>query len=580
MNTALFSRLMGVIGGLYLIPWCVMADPHSQYQANQAWAKDAQSSVIEQALSQRGVSEYCDSAACVQRVQHPPQTELTSNDIEKKKHATFESNASAQAVQSRFNQGQPPIQRDPAMAFALFGQTQAFAITHGASTPYVDCRQGTQCVTQDTPVQCQRPTEQFVPCVKTPVATVTTSNVVYRCEAGWTLRGHDCTRRTTQCRYDHDNHVKSSGGNCGRGRGTVYRWDGHIIKHGKWKGPRVSYHAYNCRGGEHDGWKASYQICGLVDEIKPATLTCHEGFSLSGGNCIKNTLTWQRHCRLLSTCHAVKERCVEGKATRNINGLPTSLDCWKYQVDYQCPFADTCAQLPSDCRVTSIRCQTHQHGVCVEEEVQQSCRTKTCRTTRLDCLEASFCLDGECYQGEPTLAQDFESSTAKLAALAKAGTGMSDPPQIFKGKAMACTIKALGVANCCNDRGWGTQVGLASCSDEEKALGQAKEQGLTVALGSYCAKKVFGACLRKKKRYCVFDSKLARIIQAQGVRDQLGLSLGSAKRPRCEAITPEQLQAINFSYLDFSDFYGDLRNQSALPSANEIQARLQSQFQP
>jgi conjugal transfer mating pair stabilization protein TraN len=160
-----------------------------------------------------------------------------------------------------------------------------------------------------------------------------------------------------------------------------------------------------------------------------------------------------------------------------------------------------------------------------------------------------------------------------------AAEGLGDTPLIFSGKGMQCTDKAFGFADCCKDGGWGTGIGLDECSEEEEALGQAKEQGITIALGSYCASKVLGVCTRKKKGYCVYDSKLARIVQEQGVKGQLGISLGSAEYPLCEPITPEQLQKINFKHIDFTDFYEDMHDSTNLPSATEIQNRLQSAYE-
>ncbi|MFA0108264.1 conjugal transfer protein TraN, partial [Vibrio splendidus] len=151
-------------------------------------------------------------------------------------------------------------------------------------------------------------------------------------------------------------------------------------------------------------------------------------------------------------------------------------------------------------------------------------------------------------------------SASALAALAEAADGLGDPPVIFTGQGMQCTDKAFGFADCCKDSGWGASLGLDECNEEEKALGQAKEQGITISLGSYCASSVLGVCTRKKKTYCVFDSKLARIIQEQGSQGQLGISLGTAQSPICGAITPEQLQEIDFEILDFSDFYDDMHD--------------------
>jgi conjugal transfer mating pair stabilization protein TraN len=218
--------------------------------------------------------------------------------------------------------------------------------------------------------------------------------------------------------------------------------------------------------------------------------------------------------------------------------------------------------------------------VCIEEKVNKSCPQRRCSATQLICGEESFCLDGDCFEAMATTSNRFNESTSALAALAEAADGLGDPPMIFTGKGMKCTDAALGFADCCKDGGWGTSIGVTQCNDEEKALGQAKEQGLTIALGSYCAEKVLGACIRKKKTYCVFDSKLARIIQEQGSKGQLGISLGTAKTPICGALTPEQLQNIDFERLDFSDFYDDMHRNTNLPSAKEIQERLQSAYRP
>ena len=83
-------------------------------------------------------------------------------------------------------------------------------------------------------------------------------------------------------------------------------------------------------------------------------------------------------------------------------------------------------------------------------------------------------------------------------------------------------------------------------------------------------------CTRKKRSYCVYDNKLAKIIQEQGSIQQLGKRLGSAKNPNCAAITPEELGQINFEYIDFKEFYPDMRANTNLPNFDEIKKRLQS----
>lgn len=78
----------------------------------------------------------------------------------------------------------------------------------------------------------------------------------------------------------------------------------------------------------------------------------------------------------------------------------------------------------------------------------------------------------------------------------------------------------------------------------------------------------------QEKAYCAFDSKLARIVQVEG-RAQLGKNFGSAKHPDCSAFSPNELQRIDMSSMDFSDFYEDMYDAIELPSTDEIQKRLQ-----
>ncbi|EEY3190913.1 conjugal transfer protein TraN, partial [Escherichia coli] len=121
----------------------------------------------------------------------------------------------------------------------------------------------------------------------------------------------------------------------------------------------------------------------------------------------------------------------------------------------------------------------------------------------------------------------------------------------------------------------GQDIGLSSCSSDEKALGKAKEKKLTVYVGEYCSKKVLGVCLEKKRGYCVFDSKLARIVQEQGRRGQLDIGFGSGKSPDCRGITVDELQKLDFGVMNFSDFYDDLNAGSDIPEDQALLKKAQ-----
>lgn len=568
-----------------LISLPTLADPQENtFYDNVEWAKNAPNEAYNDSEMTLNLSDFCsnNNPGCESQIRQPDEAGMTDAQITNQSTLEFGSNEHAQAIQEGFNNNSATIDpNNDTYRFATLGIENAYEISHGQSNQYVDCDSGSQCLIEHIPKQCHSPTNNNVPCTKVPVASVSLSEVIYRCPSGWTKQGDNCQRPLSQCRHDNDNYVRQSGTRRGfSGSETTYFWDGKIVS------PNQGYtlgdlkHTINLNWQWSAYWYKRYQICRPTIQTMKATLSCLDGFTLSGGNCVKNTITWRTQCRLMNSCYVTHQQCIEDRATRTINGIPTTLDCWKYRLDHQCTRPNTCNALPDDCTTTSTHCSLQQNGVCIEEKVNKSCPQPRCSATQLICGEESFCLDGDCFEAMETTSSRFNESTSALAALAEAADGIGEPPMIFTGKGMKCTDAAFGFADCCKDGGWGTSIGIAQCNDEEKALGQAKEQGITIALGSYCAEKVLGACIRKKKTYCVFDSKLARIIQEQGSKGQLGISLGTAKHPICGALTPEQLQGIDFERLDFSDFYDDMHRNTNLPSAKEIQERLQSAYRP
>ena len=101
---------------------------------------------------------------------------------------------------------------------------------------------------------------------------------------------------------------------------------------------------------------------------------------------------------------------------------------------------------------------------------------------------------------------------------------------------------------------------LSSCSPAEQSLAQHKGAGLSVYEDTVCERKdgIGGAiCVEWKDRYCSFNSVLAKIIQTQG-KPQLGLSTSD-----CSGLSLEQVSAIDFSKIDFSEFTQGVAAQAA-----------------
>jgi len=286
---------------------------------------------------------------------------------------------------------------------------------------------------------------------------------------------------------------------------------------------------------------------------------------------------WSESCPFSKTEGAMTgSQCVEPGGTRTVivDGKDYSVyqDCWKWQDTYltQTETEGTCGEYIRDpaCTVIRSQCADNVEDFCVSQQVTYSCERKMSGKGQI-CGGEFFCTDGSCAQGQAGTSNMFGQAVSALAAVAAAGKDVAELNgeniRAFTGEAKSCRKMVVGFNNCCTDSGWGQDVGLSSCSSDEKALGEAKEKKLTVYVGEYCSNKVLGVCLEKKRGYCQFDSKLARIVQEQGRRDQLGVGFGSGDSPDCRGITVGELQGLDFGVMNFSDFYSDLEAGSALP---------------
>lgn len=131
---------------------------------------------------------------------------------------------------------------------------------------------------------------------------------------------------------------------------------------------------------------------------------------------------------------------------------------------------------------------------------------------------------------------------------------------IFNGKDNRCKswdrFAGLTGGGCCDkDKVF---LGLVSCSEGEKKLAQDNRDRKCVEVGEYCSKrnKLIG-CIQRRKSFCCFNSKLARIFHEQG-RPQIGMGWGSSEAPQCRGFTPEEFQKLDFSEIDLSEFVADL----------------------
>ena len=125
--------------------------------------------------------------------------------------------------------------------------------------------------------------------------------------------------------------------------------------------------------------------------------------------------------------------------------------------------------------------------------------------------------------------------------------------------------------------------GLLSCDQAEQILAMKKDNQLCHSVGSYCSSKIriIGVCVQTTQTYCCFNSRLSRILNEQG-RAQLARGWGGAKGPDCSGFTVAQLQNLDFSRMDLTEFYAEIAPK--LPDVGALrgqaQQRVNSYFAP
>lgn len=116
----------------------------------------------------------------------------------------------------------------------------------------------------------------------------------------------------------------------------------------------------------------------------------------------------------------------------------------------------------------------------------------------------------------------------------------------------------------------------STCSDEKCANSQNEYKQFSLIsnrlchfVDSKCTKKLdlgfYKTCLRTGYKHCCYNSKFTRILVEQAY-SQLGYNWGSYDSPNCTQLSFDDLNRLDFSKMDFSEFVG------------EIQAKMQTTY--
>ncbi|MDP4154958.1 MAG: conjugal transfer protein TraN [Bacillota bacterium] len=335
----------------------------------------------------------------------------------------------------------------------------------------------------------------------------------------------------------------------------------------------AKYSNYWCSKGNHRpddpkcGAKTYYTIPRMYEAEK-----VHVSPEVWTSDCgTMGTETQNRSCRLVS------ETCLGGAETRTVistvgpQRIPTphqvTRPCWRYEYLYACayPSMNNCGALKnSGCEQIQSTCLNEFGGNCIEWEQTYRCPTHG-GDKREQASQAGFTLSPEEPAPEAVPNGDMSEALAKLYVLKDIQDDLRvnekaniNAIQIFKGDSRKCTIAFANFKNCCTDgKGWGVSLNLSGCDGEDKDLAKRQRSGLCVSLGTYCAEKFAGVCIRKKKSHCCFPTKLARILHEQG-RPQLKLGWGEAEHPQCRGFTVDELSRLDFDKLDLRELFAEI----------------------
>ena len=161
------------------------------------------------------------------------------------------------------------------------------------------------------------------------------------------------------------------------------------------------------------------------------------------------------------------------------------------------------------------------------------------------------CAKGGCVETNNETNDDFGDVVVKVGALnesaedTKRNQVRPGVEGIFKGANGRCRdVGGWHRSNCCSG---GNKV---ACNQGERDFVKANEQGLAIKVGRYCSDRAWwGTCIEHTQSWCVFKSKMAKIIQEQGrkqLRIGFGYAGGDTNAPNCRGLTPEEIKSIKY----------------------------------
>lgn len=340
---------------------------------------------------------------------------------------------------------------------------------------------------------------------------------------------------------------------------TAPKW---CIGHWRNKTLGIKYNCSGCRSGEY-----------IIDQPRSVVIVREEWVD----DCkALEDLTEQGVCRYVSkTLNPLNE-------TRTIQNEPITRDHFEEHLDYAClkVASKSCkGYREKGCYQIASKCKEWIKGKCVVWKQTYRCPSgkKSLQRHKNTNPRSLFCLTGNCADTSYKANTEMLSVMSQLSVLREAQNDLKNVACIFKGEDLRCTRNCVDFRDCCgNGRGWGVSMGLSSCSKLEKELAILRQKDRCVLIGTYCAEKLGGICLRKKTTFCCYGTKIARLIQ-EAAHTQLGISWGTAENPHCDALSQEHLSRVDFSKIDFTKVFEDITSQMTLKNQTQTLAQVSAE---
>ena len=285
-------------------------------------------------------------------------------------------------------------------------------------------------------------------------------------------------------------------------------------------------------------------------------------------------ITWSETCEegfSAMLCGAPVTACTAGPSVEIVNDELVPMDCTEEQTTWTCAstqYTGDCGPLETDpgCSLINSVCySTDEDGICGAFEQTYQCGSSEGQAFDASCEAVNVTVGGVTLavpnetnddiavalvgiDALNTMASEFEHDMSLADRLAGNIEGDFDV-QYFTATRRQCRIGILGTLNCCNDSGWAVGS-IGECNGSEVALMGAREAGAAVYIDTYCSERTLFICAQRARRYCTYNSRIARIISEQGLRQLYGSF-------SCRAMTQAEMEAIDWSLIDFSAAFGD-----------------------